>query len=79
MDWVLGWKMVSSCKFRAALVSALISINFVLFGKVSQNFLAKMVAILDIGVFITGNLFLTNSIVFDRFEIIYLEVNIYGN
>ena len=47
----LGAKTVSSCKFRAALVSALISINFILFDKVSQTFLEKMVAILDIGEF----------------------------
>ena len=39
------------CKFSAALVSALISINFILFDKVSQTFLSKMVAILDIGEF----------------------------
>ena len=36
-----GKKMVSSCKFRAALVLALIGINFVLFDKVSQTFLEK--------------------------------------
>ena len=45
----LGKKIAS--KFRAALVSALISINFILFDKVSQTFLAKMVAIMDIGEF----------------------------
>ena len=38
-------------KFRAALVSALISINFILFDMVSQTFLAKMLVILDIGEF----------------------------
>ena len=47
----LGIKDIFSCKFRAALVSALISINFILFDKVSQTFWAKMVAILDIGEF----------------------------
>ena len=47
----LGVKMVYSCKFRAALVSALISINFILFDKVSQIILAKMMAILVIGEF----------------------------
>ena len=41
-------KTVSSCKLRAALVSALVSINFILFDKVSQAFVAKMVAVLDI-------------------------------
>ena len=52
MDWILGYKKtVSSRKFRTALVSVLISINFILFDKVSQTFLAKMVVILDIGEF----------------------------
>ena len=49
---------VSSCKFRAALVSALISINFILFDMVSQTFLAKMVAILDIGEFCSPAIYL---------------------
>ena len=51
-------KTVSSCKFRAALVSALISINFILFDMVSQTFLAKMVAILDIGEFCSPAIYL---------------------
>ena len=34
----LGVKMFFSCQFRAALVSALIRINFILFDKVSQTF-----------------------------------------
>ena len=51
-------KPVSSCKFRAALVSALISINFILFDMVSQTFLAKMVAILDIGEFCSPAIYL---------------------
>ena len=62
--------MVSSCKFRAALVSALININFILFDKVSQTFLANMVALLDTGELC--NLFLTNYIVFVCFENIYI-------
>ena len=45
--WTESWdrKKLFACKFRAALVSALISIDFILFDKVS---LAKMVVILDI-------------------------------
>ena len=46
-----GKKTISSCKFRAPLVSALISINCILFDKVSQTFLPTMVAILDTGEF----------------------------
>ena len=70
--WTESWgkKTVSSCKFRAALVSALISINFILFDKVSQTFLANMVAILNTGELC--NLFLTNSIFFVCFENIYI-------
>ena len=67
----LGVKTVSSCKFRAALILALISTNFILFDMVSQIFFGKMVAIWHI-----GNLFLTNPIAFACFENIYLEVNI---
>ena len=49
--------MVSSCKFRAALVSALISITFILFDKVSQTFSAKLVAMLDIGEFCSQEIY----------------------
>ena len=51
-------KTVSSCKFRATLVSALVSINFILFDMVSQTFLAKVVAILDIGEFCSPAIYL---------------------
>ena len=37
----LGVKKVSSRKFRTTLVSALVTINFILFDMVSQTFLAK--------------------------------------
>ena len=74
----LGVKtMFSSCKFKAALVSALISLNFVLFDKVSQTFMAKNGGHIGYwGILLIGNLFLTNYIVFACFENIYLEVNI---
>ena len=69
--WTESWgkKTVSSCKFRAALVSALININFILFDKVSQTFLANMVAILDTGELC--NLFLS-LLSFVCFENIYI-------
>ena len=64
----LGVKIkVSSCKFWAALVSVLISINSILFDGGHIGYW---------GVLLTSNLVLANSIVFACFKNIYLDINI---
>ena len=55
----------TECIFRAALVSALININFILFDMVSQTFLAKIVAILGSFAHLQS---ISNFIVFACFE-----------